>query len=39
MLSAGASRIGTSSAPAMLAELGTPVPTLAQLFAAHAPHH
>lgn len=39
MLSAGANRIGTSSAPAMLAELGTPVPTLAQLFAAHAPHH
>lgn len=35
MLSAGANRIGTSSAPAMLAELGTPEPTLAELFAQH----
>jgi deoxyribose-phosphate aldolase len=35
MLAAGASRIGTSSAPAMVAEQGTPVPTLAALFARH----
>jgi deoxyribose-phosphate aldolase len=39
MLAAGANRIGTSGAPAMLAELGTPLPTLAQLFARHAPTH
>jgi deoxyribose-phosphate aldolase len=37
MLAAGANRIGTSSAPAMLAELGSPVPTLAELFRRHAP--
>lgn len=37
MLSAGANRIGTSGAPAMIAELGEPVPTLGELFAQHAP--
>jgi deoxyribose-phosphate aldolase len=39
MLAAGANRIGTSSAPAMLAELGTPVPTLAELLARHGHEH
>ena len=37
MLSAGANRIGTSGAPAMVAEQGEPVPTLGELFAQHAP--
>ncbi|MFL5507588.1 MAG: deoxyribose-phosphate aldolase [Gemmatimonadales bacterium] len=35
MLAAGANRIGTSSAAAMVAEQGVPVPTLAALFARH----
>jgi deoxyribose-phosphate aldolase len=39
MLAAGANRIGTSGAPAMVAEQGTPVPTLAELFARHGHEH